>query len=595
MKSIAVIAYEKLYADYIKNNLLEYFNKKVAVHSYSVKEVNEKRILREDVILLSANTIIMQISPKILEDFEIINLRHCLSEANINILKDAYDQDPFVRAYLVSIDYRFAANVIRELYDAGFGYIEFVPFSKEDKQVDASINVAVTPGERSLVPESVKRVVDIGQRVIDIDCIREICEKLALNINEILEDNKAKEAMNKIVDKRKIRKYSVFFGNDRGRRIYGRNHDARFRFKDIIGSSQVIKNKIEIARKMASSDASILITGESGTGKEVFAQSIHNSSKRRDYNFVAINCAAIPENLFESELFGYEEGAFSGAKKSGKAGYFEAAHGGTLFFDEIGEMPLALQGKLLRAIEERRIAKVGSLKLTDVDVRIIAATNENLEDLLLKKKFRSDLYFRLNVLPLYIPPLRERKEDILEILYSMRDNSESSWELEDTTKEYLINYSWPGNIRELRNIAQYLDAIEKKIIGIDDLPPLIGSKFKEKHLDYRLDSGSDNLIDKTIAEKRTIEYLYFILSEGDNIRIYRDVLFVMRNYTNGIGRDRLLKALKENEVSYTEAQIRKALWKLSALGFISSTKGRGGSKIKSKGEILLNEIIGLIG
>ena len=191
-----------------------------------------------------------------------------------------------------------------------------------------------------------------------------------------------------------------------------------------------MKNKIEIAKRMAATDASVLITGESGTGKEVFAQSIHNSSGRKDYNFVAINCAAIPENLFESELFGYDEGAFSGAKKNGKAGYFELAHKGTLFLDEIGEMPLLLQGKLLRAIEERRIARVGSSKLIDVDVRIIAATNQDLEDLVLEKKFRSDLYFRLNVLPLIIPPLRDRKEDILEIMYYLRDMDGGEWELE---------------------------------------------------------------------------------------------------------------------------------------------------------------------
>ncbi|KYD13240.1 hypothetical protein B4119_4127 [Parageobacillus caldoxylosilyticus] len=187
-------------------------------------------------------------------------------------------------------------------------------------------------------------------------------------------------------------------------------YGTRFSLDDIIGSSSAITALKEQARKIAKSESTVLIRGESGTGKEVLAQSIHRLSHRSNGPFVAINCAAIPESLLESELFGYEEGAFTGAKKGGKPGRFELAKGGTLFLDEIGDMPLYLQAKLLRVLQERRIERVGGTKSIEVDVRIIAATHKDLESMIANNQFREDLYFRLNVIPLYVPPLRERKE-----------------------------------------------------------------------------------------------------------------------------------------------------------------------------------------
>ena len=189
-------------------------------------------------------------------------------------------------------------------------------------------------------------------------------------------------------------------------------HKAKISFDGIIATSDKMKECIEIAKKAAVNDTNIMIRGESGTGKEVFAHAIHNYSNRRDNPFVAINSAAIEPNLFLSELFGYEDGAFTGASKGGKMGLFEIAHKGTLFLDEIGDLDLALQSKLLRVLESNEIIKVGGQKNIKVDVRIISATNADLEKNVKDKKFRSDLYFRLNVIPIHLPPLRERKEDI---------------------------------------------------------------------------------------------------------------------------------------------------------------------------------------
>ncbi|HHY70297.1 MAG TPA: sigma 54-interacting transcriptional regulator, partial [Thermoanaerobacterales bacterium] len=196
------------------------------------------------------------------------------------------------------------------------------------------------------------------------------------------------------------------------RELYLKGHVAQHTFDNIITCSSIMKNVIEQARQFAQAEAAVVITGETGTGKEMFAQSIHNNSARNDGPFVAVNCAAVPENLLESELFGYEEGAFTGARRGGKKGLFELAHNGTIFLDEIGELPLKLQARLLRVLQEKAIIRVGGDRVIPINVRIIAATHRNLEESVNKGTFRQDLYYRLNVLRVSLPPLRERKDDI---------------------------------------------------------------------------------------------------------------------------------------------------------------------------------------
>lgn len=236
---------------------------------------------------------------------------------------------------------------------------------------------------------------------------------------------------------------------------------AIYTFDKIVGKNKKLIKTIDYAKKIADSRSTILITGESGTGKEVFAQSIHNYSDRKNMPFIAVNSGAIPRNLIESELFGYDEGAFTGAKRGGYSGKFEIADGGTIFLDEIGEMPLDMQIRLLRVIEEGVINRVGSTKQIPVDVRIIAATNKNLEEEVEKGNFRKDLFYRLNVLPLYLIPLRERKDDIPVLIeYFMNKTSKHlnkrKVEIPEEYIEKLIEYDWPGNIRELENIIELM-------------------------------------------------------------------------------------------------------------------------------------------
>ncbi|HGT9362902.1 TPA: sigma-54 interaction domain-containing protein, partial [Clostridioides difficile] len=247
---------------------------------------------------------------------------------------------------------------------------------------------------------------------------------------------------------------------------------AKYTFKDIKTNSPKMFECIDLAKKVSKSDLSILIRGESGTGKELIAQSIHNNSNRKNQPFIAVNCAAVPENLLESQLFGYDKGTFTGGLKDGKQGLFELANNGTIFLDEIGDMPLELQTKLLRVLQEKQIMPVGSHNVINIDVRIISATNKNLEQMIDNSQFREDLYYRLNTIPINIPPLRERKEDILII---MEDLINKKLVITPEAKKLIQNYMWKGNIRELQNVTSYLNIMCEDIVLEKDLPPNLRS------------------------------------------------------------------------------------------------------------------------
>jgi len=250
-------------------------------------------------------------------------------------------------------------------------------------------------------------------------------------------------------------------------------------FFTIKGHSAAIQTAIQTAKKVAQTDATVLLFGESGVGKELFAQAIHQASRRRDQPFIAINCAAIPAALFESELFGYQGGSFTGAEKKGKPGKLELAHGGTLFLDEIGELPLELQVKLLRALQERKFYRVGGTEPITVNTRIVAATNRDLEEMVSQGRFREDLFYRLNVFSLEIPPLRERKEDILELVqifiheYSIT-HEQPVPRISPEVMQMLYDYAWPGNIRQLRNVIERLSILQEGgMIMLEHLPASI--------------------------------------------------------------------------------------------------------------------------
>jgi PAS domain S-box-containing protein len=271
----------------------------------------------------------------------------------------------------------------------------------------------------------------------------------------------------------------------------------------IITNSGKIKSILEFCKKVAPTDSNILILGESGTGKSVLAQNIHKMSRRKNGPFLAINCAAIPEELLESELFGYAKGAFTGASKLGKEGLMEAANGGTLFLDEIGEMPLSVQAKLLQVIQEKQFIPVGSNKVKKVDIRIMAATNKNLADLVKDKAFREDLFYRLNVIDIHLPPLSERKEDIVPLIYNFLNKFNQKYNenkvISDECLNILIHYSWPGNIRQLENLMERLVIVSNSIIQLADIPDIINESVGQV-TQLALPNSLDKALDET---KRT--------------------------------------------------------------------------------------------
>lgn len=290
---------------------------------------------------------------------------------------------------------------------------------------------------------------------------------------------------------------------DRSLRSRHRPHPfiAKYQISDLLGKSPEMQRLRTLAERYARVDATVMIVGESGCGKELLAQGIHNASERRDYPFVAVNCGALPEGLLESELFGYEEGAFTGAKRGGKQGLIEAAHGGTLFLDEIGEMPFALQVRLLRVLQEREVVRVGATQPTQIDIRVIAATHRHLEDQVTAATFRSDLFYRLNILRINVPTLRERTGDVPQLttiffrrsLERMGYSIDSAALLKDSAMHLLTMHTWPGNVRELENVIERIAvhaSMERGPVQIgDDTIRELAPELDRNNTDQRPESG----------------------------------------------------------------------------------------------------------
>lgn len=333
---------------------------------------------------------------------------------------------------------------------------------------------------------------------------------------------------------------------------------SKYTFDNIIGRSSVIMRTINAANKFAQTDKPILILGETGTGKELYAGAIHNASSRKNEPFVAINCSTLSKTLLESELFGYEEGAFTGAKKGGKIGLFEIASGGTLFLDEIGDLPMEIQPRLLRAIEEQSIMRVGGDKLIKVNTRIIAATNRDISKMVEKNQFRRDLLYRLNVFELHIPHLRERVGDISYILEDMMDRKGIKRQFSRGFKVFCQKYKWPGNVRELKNIFSYIEVMTDKDVGFYSLP--------------------DYLHRREYFKESDIKYLVLCLINA------------LKNLGISPGRRTLEKVFSEVYFKISQAEIRSILTELEELGFIEINIGRNGDNITEEGiKYLLKE------
>jgi transcriptional regulator with PAS, ATPase and Fis domain len=307
---------------------------------------------------------------------------------------------------------------------------------------------------------------------------------------------------------------------------------THYTIHSIIGASRAIKDLKKEALRAAATNLPVVITGESGTGKELFAQAIHHASARRFYPFVKINCSAIPKDLIESELFGYERGAFTGARSRGKPGKFELAHHGSVFLDEIGDLPLEMQPKLLRVLEEKVFERIGGTSVIKADFRLLAATNQNLEEMLEEKRFRKDLFYRLNVIPLHIPPLRERRDDIIPLVRHLLKNiaeesGVSELVMDPEAEEILVNADWPGNVRELSNVLERaVSYLDRDTIYPSDLPfRLYRNQESLREPDHRSLKNLQDAAEKEAIRDALESTNYNKRRAADLLGIHRSVLY----------------------------------------------------------------------
>jgi transcriptional regulator with PAS, ATPase and Fis domain len=352
------------------------------------------------------------------------------------------------------------------------------------------------------------------------------------------------------------------------KKLQTRGFLPKYSFGDILTASPVMRKCVDLARKFAHSDLPVLISGESGTGKELLAHSMHVASKRSNQPFVAFNCAAVPESLIESELFGYEAGSFTGALKGGKTGLFEQANNGTVFLDEIGDMPYILQSKLLRVLQEMQVMRVGSQNIIAINIRVIAATNQDLEKKINQGQFRKDLFYRLNVLPLPVPPLRERTEDIAFLFRNfLKIGAGRDAGIAKEAEAALLRYRWPGNIRELWNVASYASFFDDAEISIEALPEYLVRSID----DFSIECDE--------------------LSRSGLIEAAMEILKAIAQQTvanGGAGRASLRSLLESREIILSEGIIRRIMAVLNARNLIESGVGRNGSKISAKGASFIN-------
>lgn len=675
---IAIVAADERVSVGYKSQLMGIFNDEIEIALLNLED-NPELFLGFDLILSASNAIFNDVKKKAPLNAKIINVIR-----NINTLElyKVFNIEAGSTALVVS-NYLHAAqetiNLLNELGLKHIKYIAYYPGCRLEQSVMSSIDLAITAGASNFVPEEIKRIIDLGLKVIDISTVVEIIISLGLPLERInlftLRYMKEFIALNRKISDLKSRlvtvleastdgiialdlEGNVIFNNNNlttflpavkaicvgenisdhikniqmlnfiksfegrqndvfqinkkdvmiyknylrnGEKITGtvlsfsyvsqiqdiekeirkklnnKGNVAKYDFSDIIGRSSSIKVATDITRKVAKTELSALLLGENGTGKELFAQAIHRNSSRWDGPFVAVNFAALSENLIESELFGYEEGAFTGAKKGGKIGLFELAHMGTIFLDEIGDAPLSLQARLLRVIQEKEVLRVGGVSPIPVDVRVIAATNRDLKELIKVNLFRKDLYYRINTITIKIPPLRERKEDIPDIIEYYMNGLTVKKIFTDEAIKVLYEHDWPGNVRELENLIHYaVEIIDNEVIDACDLPLDIWTGSDSN--DAALDKGKDALED--IREHGSIRIFVMVLNELESAeKVY-----------SRASRSYLVNRLSEKGIPITDNILRRILRELEELECINIGSTKQGTKITQKGKETLKRL-----
>lgn len=558
MKTLAIVAMSVNTVQACAEQLHHLFCSCVNISSYSIRKGQLPLHIHADLVLFASQEAYTQ-GRLHCKGAEILLARRSINYHEVHKL---FEIPAGTDVLLVNDLISSTSTTIALLQTLGVDHINYHPCCPQMRNYP-HLKIAVTPGEKELVPDFVETVVDIKTRLVDITTIVEIL--LRLGMLSLYADFLSANYVRDII---RLSKNSQRDTNEiqRLEEIVRQKHMKEqnitlYTFDDIIGQSKAIGKTISMAKKMASSDSAILIQGESGTGKEIIAQGIHNASPRHNGPFVAVNLAALSESLLESALFGYTSGAFTGASRHGAIGLFEEAHHGTIFLDEIGDVPLAFQVKLLRVLQERQIRRVGSAKVIPIDVRIIAATNQNLPKLIVAGSFRQDLYYRLNVLPIRLPPLCERGDDILLLAkHFYQRQARLNKNLGLTADSYfqqiadcLLRYAWPGNIRELQNVVEYLT-----ILFPEQVP-------------------SPECLPQEMQQSTEVEVPPSEIMDYEKIKqqICQAVAEANRQHSS-IGRRSLADKLQQ-----PENRIRQLLNELHAEGRLISRRGRSGLQFKS--------------
>ena len=676
-KEIILITGSANTRDFLSNQIQEIISDKYSLRAYAEEDGIEHN-LKCDLLIVS--------SQEMKDDLDVMNIGLeyediviCERSVNFDFIDQVASLPVHEEVLLVNDDKETTMSAINDLKELGLNHIMYYPYYPG---IDSykKLKIAITPGETDKIPKCVSTVINLGPRIININSMYQIMDKLNLshkdtsfiikkylqkiiNVSQHIStvNNKVNELngyLNNIINNlvngilvydengyikyvnEKMKKflrtekdlenknlrniidkdlYPYFLGSevfkDKLMNIMGvsakltkiiapngkdivisidRNTDkehpkhindysfkgyvAKYKFEDIIGSSENLEETKNRALKLAKTDLTVLIEGESGTGKEMFASAIHRNSKRNNGPYLAINFSALPDDLIESELFGYEEGAFTGAKKGGKIGLFELADGGTIFLDEIGDVSPKLQTKLLRVLQEKEIMMLGGTVIKKVDVRIIAATNKNLRKMVIDKQFREDLYYRLKIGYMYLPPLRDRIDDVEDLVsHFIRMASSSNVKVSQAVKDEFMKYKWFGNIRELESTIQYMLAVRSgNELMLSDLPD---SNFFDERIND-VNYGLNNTEEANTNEKE--ESL-----SSDSLLVLMTIKQLQDNNLSA-GRDKISSKLAELNCKMTEAQVRTRLNALEKQGYLSKKRGRQGSTLTNLGIKYLN-------
>jgi sigma-54 dependent transcriptional regulator, acetoin dehydrogenase operon transcriptional activator AcoR len=685
-KSLLIVSVDKNVNNFLRTIIHNIIGGKVRVYGQSLEEGIAKP-LHTDVVMTSGSFLLSRVKELYPENL-IVAPKRLITGYN---LEKVLMLPRATRVLVVNHPRSATEETIDSLKDLGITHLKYLPYWKGVKPDLSAVTTAISPGMTHLCPKEIRRVIDIGPRIIsmysflelllalDLDLsyienfsiyyhnfLMESSRKLAsvleqseilrkyqevilnqfedglVSVNEtgkidlvnkslsrlvnrdidnvlsssfndflvhfkhkvnLIDESRSKSRSSSIYDyygkqvviqkipvenENKVRHIYTFreisriqrLEKDVRIRLAQKGHVTKYSFSDIWAVDRAISDLKEKARNFAATEKNMLITGESGTGKELFAHAIHQSSQRCGGPFVAVNFAGIPESLIESELFGYEPGAFTGAKKGGKTGLFEDAHGGTIFLDEIGDTPFSVQSRLLRVLQEKEIMRVGGSGITPIDVRILAGTNRDLHQAMEENRFRRDLFYRLSTLPLEIPPLREHPPDILYILNRyLRDRYGVRKEFSAAVTACLLQHSWPGNVRELINLAEYIliSSRESNAVVLEHLPKSLAVSCTDHQKQAR--TSGINVYE---------EFLQQLQKSSGAVESIFCLLEILRERRRSIaGRFSLMREMLSRSHPVTEGRMKRYLQVLRSHDLIDVGVTKQGTALTKKGEALL--------